>query len=74
MTVDLVAHLIIVILIVIVLRRKVLIVFVVVHLVVLGLLSRFLEVDGLATCPTSTLDDVLGGNGFEAALGVFVFV
>lgn len=70
---ELIAHLVIVVLIVVVLRRKVLIVIVVVHLVVLGLLSRFLEVDVLATCAASALDDVLGGDGFEVALALVFF-
>lgn len=73
MIVELVAHLVIFVLLVIVLRRKVLVVIVVVHLLVLGFLSRFLEVNVLATCAAAALDYVIGGDGFEVALAL-VFV
>jgi len=73
MIVELIPHLVIVVLLVIVLRRKVFIIIVVIHLLVLGLLSRFLEVDVLATRAAAALNDVIGGDGFEVALAL-IFV
>lgn len=80
--VHLVAHLVVLIVVVVALvaivvgRRKVLVlvVLIIVHLIVLGLLGRLLEINVLAACPTTAADDVLGRDGLEAALAVFLFV
>lgn len=80
---HLIAHLVVLVVVVVIAlvalvvgRRKVLVlvVLIIIHLVVLGLLSRLLEINVLAACPTTATDDVLGRDGLETALAVFFFV
>lgn len=69
----LVAHFVSIVIVVV--GDEVLIVVVVVaHLVRLELLGRFLEINGLPARPSASADDILGGDGFEGATIVFVFI
>jgi hypothetical protein len=47
----------------------------IVHLILgLQLLGSLLEVDGLASCPTTSRNDVCFGDGFEVVVVIIVIV